>query len=135
MVNKAVGFLFLLHFNVSSGPLSNFETFVYFALLNAILIIRAGANNGEVDADRGSKEEATGESRMECGPCKRKNCKVIAEQFCIDCDENLCGSCKDVHEVLRPTQGHNLVPNNDGKKSNDCVWHKILHFIVTFIKN
>ena len=64
---------------------------------------------------------------MECGPCKRRNFgEVKAKQFCIECDENLCSSCKDVHDILKPTQGHKVVPNNE-EQNQATVFDQQLH--------
>ena len=80
-----------------------------------------------VDVDEVSKEEATEDNHVECGPCKRRSRgEVKARQFCIECDENLCSSCKDVHDILKPTQGHKVVPNN--KEQNQAtVFDQQLH--------
>ncbi|CAC5417947.1 unnamed protein product [Mytilus coruscus] len=45
-----------------------------------------------------------------CGPCEARNTTEIAVVWCIDCDDGLCPSCLEHHEVSKASNKHQTIP-------------------------
>ena len=46
----------------------------------------------------------------ECKPCKLKDCVVSAIYWCVDCGEQICEACEEVHRRLAVTKTHTVTP-------------------------
>ena len=48
-------------------------------------------------------------SALLCALCKDEQTSVLAEKYCIDCDESLCASCSRISHSLKLLHGHTIV--------------------------
>ncbi|KAH3812820.1 hypothetical protein DPMN_141261 [Dreissena polymorpha] len=57
-----------------------------------------------LDSNRDKAGEFIGECTLShsCEPCMKSNESNTATIFCQDCDENLCDTCKNAHNVYKP---------------------------------
>ena len=51
---------------------------------------------------------------VDCDVCLTgKQCQVEASFFCLECQENMCDSCSDIHKSMKMTMSHHLSTNRD----------------------
>lgn len=48
-----------------------------------------------------------------CGICEQRSLSVPAEIWCNDCEEGLCGSCRDHHGLSKSSRNHKTIKLND----------------------
>ena len=51
-----------------------------------------------------------------CGPCNHKGNQKKATQYCLDCQEPLCSSCKESHQTFKQSRHHQFAHIASGKK-------------------
>ena len=52
-------------------------------------------------------------SEVQCVPCRRAGNARTASIRCLDCAEEMCRDCENVHNNLKPTRHHNIKPLTD----------------------
>jgi len=57
-----------------------------------------------------------------CDPCLTGNENKVAEQFCTDCEENLCASCSSAHVKQKASRGHELCKIKDKMPKSKSIW-------------
>ena len=49
-----------------------------------------------------------------CDPCSSEGNEILADKYCLDCDEWLCPPCVTVHGRLKATRHHRIVDESEG---------------------
>ena len=49
-----------------------------------------------------------------CGPCSKDGINKDAKQYCRNCRQNMCDTCKDYHKKFAGTKNHTIVLENKG---------------------
>lgn len=52
---------------------------------------------------------AANESALFCDICKNRDIDKPSEEYCSQCEEALCGVCRDHHKISKLSKSHQII--------------------------
>ena len=83
---------------------------------------RTSGRTGKSAASRNSKASSNDDVESDtyrCAPCKVEGSIIVATNYCMDCGENLCQQCVNVHKKFPAMKNHQILGKSARKAEND----------------